>query len=264
MFVMACIAGELSAQDTVSYGVRYRLHYLYDKNYHRVYEEDRVTLIGSAGSVYQSYYHLGIKRSKNKNHPKPKDWYGPYDSTLVYKCTPDRLIRFSQGGEVFETYKVLHECFVGRDTIRIDWEIQDETRQIGEYSCRKATGRYAGRDYTAWFTEELPYTGGPWKLIGLPGVVLEAEDKTGEIRFSFTEIVNLLPGENYSIGLPKHPSSLSAEKFQLLKRLFAETTMSFINESGASYKRGMDEGVPEGYPMEGMDGLWITNPMELE
>ena len=165
---------------------------------------------------------------------------------------------------VYETYRVFQENFVCRDTINITWKIQDATRRIGGYTCRQAIGWYAGRNYTVWFTEELPYTGGPWKLVGLPGVILEAEDGSGEIRFSFTEIVTLLPEEKQLLCLPQNHSSLDVKKFQLLKRLFAETTMSFINESGVAYKKGVNDGEPDGYPMEGVDGLWITNPMELK
>ena len=264
VFIVGYIAEVVRAQDSINYGVRYRLHYLYDKIYHRTYKEDRVTLIAPSGSIYRSYYHMGIVRAKGKNHPKPKNWYGPYDSTLVYKCTPDQVICFSRTGKVYETYRVFQENFVYQDTINIQWKIQDITKRIGGYTCRKAIGWYAGRNYTVWFTGELPYVGAPWKLIGLPGVVLEAEDESGDIRFSFTEIVALQPDEKQLLELPRNPSSLDMAKFQLLKKLFAETTMSFINESGAAYKDKANDGEPDGYPLEGVDGLWITNPMELE
>lgn len=68
---------------------------------------------------------------------------------------------------------------------KIDWTITDEKKDIGGYTCYKATGQFGGRNYVAWFTEEIPFPVGPWKLHGLPGAILEAADSTNEVRFRY-------------------------------------------------------------------------------
>ncbi len=70
----------------------------------------------------------------------------------------------------------------------IEWKLASESKAIGGLQCHKAEGRFRGRDYTVWFTKEIPSRLGPWKLHGLPGLILEATDKTGEVRFYATEI----------------------------------------------------------------------------
>lgn len=65
----------------------------------------------------------------------------------------------------------------------ISWEIIDEQKQIGDFMCQKAYGRYKGRDYAVWFAPDIPISLGPWKLNGLPGIILEAEDSQKEVWF---------------------------------------------------------------------------------
>lgn len=42
--------------------------------------------------------------------------------------------------------------------------------------------------WTAWYTLDLPYDDGPWKLCGLPGLILEAQEREGVFAFRFAGI----------------------------------------------------------------------------
>lgn len=63
------------------------------------------------------------------------------------------------------------------------WEIEDETKTILGYECNKAIADYRGRRWIAWFTPEIPVQEGPWKLCGLPGLILEAYDENRDYTF---------------------------------------------------------------------------------
>lgn len=63
------------------------------------------------------------------------------------------------------------------------WEIGDSTKNILGYECIKAETDYHGRHWEAWFTPEIPVAFGPWKLRGLPGLILNASAGKG---FEFT------------------------------------------------------------------------------
>lgn len=69
-----------------------------------------------------------------------------------------------------------------------DWSLGEGTKEIAGYTCHEAKLSFAGREWTAWYTEELPLPYGPWKLAGLPGLILAAEDATGEVSFILAEI----------------------------------------------------------------------------
>lgn len=66
------------------------------------------------------------------------------------------------------------------------WEMLLDTATILGYKCQKAFADYHGRRWEVWFTLEIPYQMGPWKLHGLPGTVLKAS--TTDKLFDYTAI----------------------------------------------------------------------------
>lgn len=78
--------------------------------------------------------------------------------------------------------------FVKEEAPKIDWKIFSDKKYIGNFECNKATASFRGRNYTAWFTKSIPLAYGPWKLQGLPGLILEAYDKNKEVCFYFKSI----------------------------------------------------------------------------
>ncbi|MFV0472599.1 MAG: GLPGLI family protein [Paludibacteraceae bacterium] len=68
------------------------------------------------------------------------------------------------------------------------WKIWQENRTICGYVCKKATTTYRGRHYTAWYTPKIPYSDGPWKFWGLPGLILKVSDDKNEYIFECATI----------------------------------------------------------------------------
>jgi len=68
------------------------------------------------------------------------------------------------------------------------WEIHEETAIVAGYQCQKATTRFRGRSYVAWFTPEIPINNGPWKFGGLPGLILKVYDEDVLFTFECTKI----------------------------------------------------------------------------
>ena len=101
------------------------------------------------------------------------------------------------------------------------WEITDSTATIGGYECLLATSEYRGRRWFAWFTPEIPIQEGPWKLCGLPGLILEACDARKHYHFT-AQAVRLNPVEeveyfNYSDRLRTDRISSLKERRKALK-----------------------------------------------
>lgn len=68
------------------------------------------------------------------------------------------------------------------------WQILDSTKTVLGFECIKATTDYRGRTWIAWFTPEIAVQDGPWKLCGLPGLILEAYDTKRHYQFLGTGI----------------------------------------------------------------------------
>jgi GLPGLI family protein len=74
------------------------------------------------------------------------------------------------------------------DIPEIDWKISEESDKISGYNCFKAIAQFRGRRWTVWFTPDIPLPYGPWKLQGLPGLIIKAEDADSAYSFTVQEI----------------------------------------------------------------------------
>ncbi|MDR1880500.1 MAG: GLPGLI family protein [Tannerellaceae bacterium] len=93
------------------------------------------------------------------------------------------------------------------------WTLSEDTATILGYTCQKAGTTFKGRTYAAWFAPEIPLPDGPWKLYGLPGLILKAEVDGGAFQFQ-------------AIGLTELPSlPITMDKDQ-----YAKTTVEQIGK----------------------------------
>lgn len=58
----------------------------------------------------------------------------------------------------------------------MEWLIDEgSVRTILGYECHKAETVFRGRKWSVWYSDDIPISLGPWKLNGLPGIILQAE-----------------------------------------------------------------------------------------
>jgi len=149
-------------------------------------------------------------------------------SDVMYKNTKEK--RYTNQNESFS------KLFLIRDKLEdIKWELGSETKNIGDYTCYKATFkrevevRQSGisvngdKDLdeeikpemkeitvTAWYTPQIPVNTGPAQYHGLPGLILEVSDGTTTMMCSK---VVLNPEKTVEIKEPTKGQKVTQKKY---------------------------------------------------
>ena len=85
--------------------------------------------------------------------------------------------------------KIWGKPFISQENIpALAWEINTETKKIGSFDCQLAKTNFRGRQYMAWFCKDIPFSDGPWKFSGLPGLILEIYDSKMDYQFIIKSI----------------------------------------------------------------------------
>ncbi|NDW12244.1 GLPGLI family protein [Bacteroides sp. 214] len=113
--------------------------------------------------------------------------YGKYGSVSLLK---DKFFIDGISGKVTVLGRIFLDNYVYEEDIpAIAWDITNQRDTICGYACQQATATFAGRNWAAWFAN-IPVNAGPWKLCGLPGLILKAEDEEKEHCFEAITIRN--------------------------------------------------------------------------
>lgn len=65
----------------------------------------------------------------------------------------------------------------------MNWSLASGDTVILNIPCKKAECTFRGRTWNVWYAMSIPIHDGPWKLGGLPGMILYAKDKKGQFSF---------------------------------------------------------------------------------
>lgn len=111
------------------------------------------------------------------------------------------------------------EFFIYDKVPKPDWNIEEnQTKTIAGYKCYKATGTFRGSKIIAYFTKDLPYSAGPFKFYGLPGLILEVRPENKDRDIWKAESVSI----NDNTKVVFKPQFLNKEKISLREYVTAK------------------------------------------
>jgi GLPGLI family protein len=150
--------------------------------------ENMVLLVGKSASVYKSYDGMMSDAQFRAAYVKATN-SGPDGRVMVDRSGAGLRPQYFQYSNtqrfITKDYIMVDEYLIDGPMPAIDWKIGSDTATFGGLHCQKATGHFKGRDYLVWFCPDLPVHVGPWKLNGLPGVIVDARDVKNEVIFQF-------------------------------------------------------------------------------
>lgn len=157
----------------------------------KAYEEEMVLDITKDKSAfYDRWYHMrrGIRDSVKNAGGKFAEMmqatsHIPSPLFQIYYFT-----NYPRKGERMKT-DFLGKTFYFTEKIEpIKWKLTGKDSVIAEYNCQSAVGTYRGHKWFVYFTTDIPFSVGPWKLHGLPGAILYAKEDLGNATFEAIEV----------------------------------------------------------------------------
>ncbi len=103
--------------------------------------------------------------------PIPKFFY------YIYKGYPQDSLLFKEEGSI--SNKHLYYEKMGN----FQWVLGHQQDSIKGFVVHNASCTYGGRHWTAWYCPDIPFSDGPWKFNGLPGLILRINDDKGHYAF---------------------------------------------------------------------------------
>lgn len=205
------ISSYAQTADKVLARVTYNFSHLRDTTKRdQVHTEEMLLIIGKNVSLYTSAFNVAqageIKQmmmkpeaqqgsfmsvSSNLRSTLPATAGGSFENISIPTLTDYYF--FSKTHKFYTKEQLDRPYLVEEDAPKINWKTTNDTISFSGIVCQKAEAYFRGRNWIAWYSEELPFQSGPWKLNGLPGLIIEAYDENKEVQFKFAGIEKVNP-----------------------------------------------------------------------
>ncbi len=159
------------------------------------------------------------------------------NNEVIYKNLKNNI-------EISEVESFNKNYLVTDELKKWDWQLINETKKIGDYTCLKAmviipvtseelkeyeedlikqsknttnlftVEKPQPKTITVWYTTEIPISNGPSNYNGLPGLILEVNDEQTIILCSK---ITLNPSEKFTIVTPKKGKKITRKEFEKME-----------------------------------------------
>jgi GLPGLI family protein len=141
---------------------------VWQKEFYDKYKSTQPQFIKYRSKLYFNINQSLFKPNQEDNNNSKGGYWGGNTSQINEVSTDFSASKFITLKKVFE------EDFLIKDSLRkIDWKITSEVRNIAGYNCRRANAIIMDSIYVvAFYTDQIPVSGGPESFTGLPGMIL--------------------------------------------------------------------------------------------
>ena len=165
-------------------------------NVHQLYEEQEwfENAKSDIPKIMSSGFSLSFDTAQSLYEPIPpaeeekQKWYAP-------PGTENRVVQSFRAGTLAAQKQIFEQSFRIEDRLpQYTWKIGSEVRTIAGFNCRKAVTRICDSVYVvAFYTDEIPVSGGPEQFGGLPGMILQLVVPRLGTTWQATGVQELMP-----------------------------------------------------------------------
>jgi len=179
--------------------VIYNLSFRVDTNdLDRVRHERMMLLIGNDKSMFASYNELRqdrILKGMGNVHTTQPITVGAGAPLTHFNF---HIHKYFKENKLTYKDQVMMDRYIYETPLNfINWHLTDQKSEHMGHTVQKATARFGGRKWEAWFAPAIPISDGPYKFNGLPGLILKIQDT--ENHFVFSAESMLEPEEEIAI-----------------------------------------------------------------
>lgn len=226
-----------------------------DKNGSNYYSQQKFVVDSTAKADLEKQ----LKSSPNNIsiHRKDKPGMVSYKVTKQY---PDfKTYLFT--GISSDSYKI-------EEDQKPEWKILPDKQKVGEYNAQKATTNFGGREWTAWFSTDLPFQDGPYKFYGLPGLIVKIEDKTGSHSMTLVGNKKIQTSLNKEIDLPQGIQlyGMGGKDIEINEKQFKKVWKSHVNDPTKNMREMMSKSSETNkviFKTRTADGREISDPNQV-
>lgn len=241
LFILILLSSSIYSQDGSKLFLRVQYSITALEDFNRKPSDDWIYLdLGNSSSVYYSYFNY-IRDSTVQSQKKlGLTAFEIIENVRGMKRGGKDVIISSANNKTFYIHSVIAiKKYVTSESIEdIKWSVTKDTTTMLNYKCYKATAHFRGREWTAWFAPDIPLTYGPWKLNGLPGLILKAADSEGHYTFEAMAIGKI--DKIFQISDYSEYRAIPKKEFDQLLFKFKTEPLLTLENRGIKIESGKD------------------------
>lgn len=210
---------------------------------HRFIYEIKYKKDSSENIITKEYYHLDI-------NPKEILYYDRtfFETDSIKKLNLSTGFPAPKMNPIFSHVNGSNEYneyeFIGWDIIKKNsndtqnWKLFNEKSKWDNLEIQRAETFWGGRKWTAWFTTEIPFSEGPQKFHGLPGLIVKLKDEKNNYNFNLVNSKKIYQTNTIEIFKNIFPRALylNEEKYLKFKLNFYNDPLMYVKNGRVDLK----------------------------
>ncbi|WP_144282235.1 GLPGLI family protein [Chryseobacterium echinoideorum] len=170
--------------------------------------------------------------------------------------------------KTFLFLKVSTDSYKIEEDQKPEWKILPEKQKVGEYNAQKATTKFGGREWTAWFSTDLPFQDGPYKFYGLPGLIVKIEDTTGSHSMTLVgnKTIHIVNSEESQLPQGIQIFGIGGKEIETTEKQFKKVWKAYINDPAKNMREMMMKNTDTNkitFKTKSADGREISDPNQV-